>query len=479
MAQQKIEKGVQIFKQIREAIDGNAEDTETRLNEKADIADISDLGFSGDLKDSINNPAIQIEDQVFIKKANEWIAKLLNTDEQQNSSDIDGGSGTTSDALNTLESAKLDKLALSPQTVASEVEFLQEITVPPSSLILGVDGARLSSSGRALLFRDAFRENCFYPFYFVDDTDNVRPIWPSPGDIIEATVNPDLGITLSDPQEMAFPTSVGNTLTKAFIIRPMTAGILMVETWTGADDTGALVVKNKFEVLPGDIGNELTLMLPNPLMLFLSDSIFTRFSGVQLDGAVQSSGPFMGELKPFLRSSVHILTLKSLLIEGADVDVVKIFGSASIATEQNPLGLDIPLQIEFGPAQNDLNDDAMMNANGTITINVAGSYQLSAVGHLGRDGTPGEAHLRFSKFINGVQEGPTIGYAIDSSKFITEAVDDSIRHYEAGDVIEYFIARDSSGVDAGGMFLQDVNIPGWAPSATAVVSVRRVTIIQK
>lgn len=407
MAQRPVEKGVQIFKQIREAIDGNAEDA---------------------------------------------------TEQFKN---------------------KLDKLTLSPQTVASEVEFFQEITVPPNSLVLGKDGSKLSSSGQALQFGSAFKVNQYFPFFEVKETGNELPKYYKPADEINVDVNPDSGVVLSDPQEMAFATSAANTFTVAFIVIPATSGKLMIQSWVGGDDTGAVLVENEFIVLPGDIGTELQLNIPNPIMLFIGDSIFTRFSGIRLEGAVQSSGPFTGELKPFLKSCINILTPLDLLVEGADVDVVKIFGSSSVATEQVPLGLDIPLQIEFGPAINDLNDDAMMDSNGTVTINVSGTYQIAAVGHLGRDGTPGEAHLRFSKFISGIQEGPTIGYAIDSSKFITEAVDDSIHYYDEGDTIKYFIARDSSGVDAGGMFLQDVNIPGWNASATAIISVRRVTIIQK
>ena len=375
--------------------------------------------------------------------------------------------------------SKLDKLILTDQTIASKVEFLQEITVPPSSLVLGANGSKISSSGRALQFQDAFTTKQYFPFFEVKETGNINPQYYQPADEITAIVNPDDGIALSDPQEMSFPTSAGNTFTVAFIVKPATSGTLMIQTWVGVDDTGAVLVENSFTILPGDIGTEVRLDIPNPLMLFIGDSIFTRFSGVQLEGAVQSSGPFVGEEKPFLESCINLLTPKALLIEGADVDVVNIFSSISIATEQSPSGTDAPLLIEFGPAQNGPADDAMLSASGSITINVSGSYQISAVGHLGRDGTPGEAHLRFAKFIGGVQSGPTIGYAIDSSKFITEAVDDSIAHYDAGDVIEYFIARDSSGVDAGGMFLQDVNIPGWGPSATATIAVKRITIIQK
>ena len=70
--------------------------------EDSGIGDISDIGFSGDLKDTLNNPTIQIEDQIFIKKSGEWVAQIISSDELQNSSNVDGGAGVITDALNTL-----------------------------------------------------------------------------------------------------------------------------------------------------------------------------------------------------------------------------------------------------------------------------------------------------------------------------------------------------------------------------------------
>ena len=213
----------------------------------------------------------------------------------------------------------LDKTDLAAQTVAGPVEFLQDLTVPPASLILGAGGAELSSGTRFFQFRDALGGLQYFPFFDIKAAGNTSPVYYQPSDEADFIVNPDFGTTLSDPQEMAFPTTAGDTYTVAFTVRPMTVGDLLIETWAGTDDTGAVLISNTFPVLIGDVGTELRLDLPNPITLFTGDDIFTRFSGVQLDGAVQSSGPFIGLEKPFISSSLNFLTPKELILSGEAV----------------------------------------------------------------------------------------------------------------------------------------------------------------
>ena len=220
---------------------------------------------------------------------------------------------------------KLDKVTLDPQTVAGEVEFLQSIIVPPSTVFLGAGGSRLSSAARSLDFIDAFNQQHIESGYTFDASGNTNPQYEDFDPEITVTVNPISGITLSDPQELSFPTTAADTFTKSFIIIPKTSGQLRVQSWSGGDDTGAVLVDNMFTIVPGDIDTEVTLVLPNPQMYFLGDSFFTRFSGVQLSGGIQivSANPygvgFNAETKPFLKSTLHLITMKDIIVEGDDI----------------------------------------------------------------------------------------------------------------------------------------------------------------
>lgn len=226
------------------------------------------------------------------------------------------------DGNDILNSNLLDKEETNAQTVAGPVTFESEITVPPSSLILGDGGAKISSSARNLLFTDAFGTMQYFAYWTFDDSGNEKPQYLDLAAKATFPVNPDSGTTLSDPQELAFTTSAANTLTIAYDIIPATSGTLMVQTWQGSDDTGALLVENEFTINPGDVGSQITLTLPNPIMLFLGDAIFTRFSGIQLEGAVQSSGPFVGQLKPFLSSDVHLMTPTDMIVSGDEISLL-------------------------------------------------------------------------------------------------------------------------------------------------------------
>ena len=122
---------------------------------------------------------------------------------------------------------KLDKVTLDAQTVAGPVEFLMDITVPSASVILGADGARISSAGRAFAFTDARERNTLFAQYSYDNTGGTKLSYWEIAARITANVCPDFAATLDDPQDLAFSGAIGNTLTRAFQIRPKTSGTVM------------------------------------------------------------------------------------------------------------------------------------------------------------------------------------------------------------------------------------------------------------
>ena len=214
---------------------------------------------------------------------------------------------------------KLDKITTDPQTVAGPVEFLQSITVPSGSIILGKDGAKVGSSARALAYTDARERNTLFAQYYYDDTGGTALEYWDISARQTFNVCPDSGVTLPDPQELAFSGAIGDTLTRAFKIIPKAAGELRVQSWEGSDDTGAVLVDNMFTILVGDIDNITTLELPISTLTESGDMQFVRFSGVQLSGSLsQPSGIFVGQECPFLDSDIHILTKEEVVKQGTD-----------------------------------------------------------------------------------------------------------------------------------------------------------------
>lgn len=208
----------------------------------------------------------------------------------------------------------LDKETIVPQTVAGEVEFLSDITVPTGSVILGKDGARISTAGRALLFNDARERPALYAEYHYDDTGSTEPTYWLFGSLIpKAYASPDNdGTIFQSPSEMTFVGAGGNTMTHSFWLTPATTGILRVQSWEGLDDTGAVLIDSLFPIGVGALNTELEIMLPAPVITESGDLQFVRFTGVDLYGAVQSSGLFIGQSVPKLASNVQLLTKETI-----------------------------------------------------------------------------------------------------------------------------------------------------------------------
>lgn len=205
--------------------------------------------------------------------------------------------------------SKLDKVSITPQTVAGAVMFEKSITVPSASVILGEDGARIGSSARAFAFTDARERNTLFSQYYYDDTGGTVLEYWNIGVRATSNICPDSAVTLSDPQELAFSGAGGNALTRAFSIIPMEAGTLRVQSWEGADDTGAVLIDTLFEIGAGVLSLVTMVEIPIGVISETGDMQFVRFSGIPLAGSLsQSSGLFIGQECPYLDIDVHVLT---------------------------------------------------------------------------------------------------------------------------------------------------------------------------
>lgn len=153
------------------------------------------------------------------------------------------------------------------------------------------------------------------------------------------------------------------------------------------------------------------------------------------------------------------------------VSEVELLRAASFV-DQEPTGLDTPRKVEFGSSQNSASDKVMLNSNGNITFNQAGSYPVRIKLQAGRDGVSGESNLWLRILLNGVQIGVSAATIIDSAKFTFPAESRVVITADTGDVLTVEVMRDSAGVNEGKLIASTSSVAGWvgAPSALIVVS---------
>ncbi len=161
------------------------------------------------------------------------------------------------------------------------------------------------------------------------------------------------------------------------------------------------------------------------------------------------------------------LTLQGVpILPGGNVPV-GVLSAQSTAT-QNPTALDTPIQIEFGAAQGGPSDPVQIDANGTVTVNQAGGYQIIALFSVTRDTGGGEAYIFIRGTLNGTQTLNSIAGVYDDGdetvplQFVANA------QLNQGDTIVFQLYRDSQngGANNGGLTSFTSTI-GWNPSSSA------------
>jgi len=131
-------------------------------------------------------------------------------------------------------------------------------------------------------------------------------------------------------------------------------------------------------------------------------------------------------------------------------------------TNQEPSGLDSPLQVKFGAAQKAASDPVMLDALGNITFNQAGLYLFNGYGNFERQGSSGGVTVTlFRALLNGVQTGPTKGVELSGTGIMFPYELTLPIQVSAGDVLTWEIMRDSSGVNAGGLYIHTNSGP-WS-----------------
>jgi len=145
--------------------------------------------------------------------------------------------------------------------------------------------------------------------------------------------------------------------------------------------------------------------------------------------------------------------------------------TASSLVSQEPVGTDNPLQINYGAAQGTVSDPVMLAADGTITINESGFYDINATYSVGRQGAAGgTADIFIRGLLDAAQVGNPISAIIDTPNVVIPIQLELIGFLEAGAVLTGEIVRDSAGMDDGGIFSISSSI-GWGTSPSAAIRI--------
>lgn len=141
---------------------------------------------------------------------------------------------------------------------------------------------------------------------------------------------------------------------------------------------------------------------------------------------------------------------------------------------QNPSGLDVPKQVQFGPAQNATTDPVRIDALGKLIVNQRGTYDIKVALQYGRANNTGTSIMLFRAVLNGNQIGRTVMAHIDQNADVMPLNDFQRVTLLPGDELVYEIMRDSSGTDDGGLYGLNPALGSWDDSPSAYLAVTRI-----
>ncbi len=148
---------------------------------------------------------------------------------------------------------------------------------------------------------------------------------------------------------------------------------------------------------------------------------------------------------------------------------------AASLVDQEPLGVDQELQIEFGAAKNTGSDPVEISAAGAITFNQTGYYDISLSLTVGRTSSTGFAILIFRILIDAVQVSlAATAQLADDGNIRTVSSSRITGNFTAGQVLTLEMQRSSGGNNDGGLFaIEDTGALAWGTSPSASVKINK------
>ena len=170
-------------------------------------------------------------------------------------------------------------------------------------------------------------------------------------------------------------------------------------------------------------------------------------------------------------SIFKFLDYSSIINIPVPVGYEQILTNVSLAASQGPVALDTPYKVEFGAGI--VTADATLNSAGRITFHVEGDYLVSVFLRFGRTAGAGTSTLLSRLLVNGSQVLSSNAVRVPDQNSITPFSAAIPVHALAGTYFELEIARDSSGINNGGLFRVVPAVLPWSAAASASVVVSK------
>ena len=161
-----------------------------------------------------------------------------------------------------------------------------------------------------------------------------------------------------------------------------------------------------------------------------------------------------------------------LPVEGDIVTAGEVMIAESNA-DQDPVGLDTPLQIEFGPAQN--TDIIDLAADGTLTVKETGAYLVFTTFYFSRASSVGEVHFYIRLLKDGIQQGNPIAVRQSDDDITLPLFLATSTSVDTAVPTDFTLecVRDSSGVNSGGLRSLASGI-GWGQTPSARMRIIKI-----
>lgn len=150
-----------------------------------------------------------------------------------------------------------------------------------------------------------------------------------------------------------------------------------------------------------------------------------------------------------------------------------LLNSSSTASSQQPVGVNVPLQIEFGATVD--TPDINLSVLGRLTFKTAGKYIIAPFFQYGRTGATSKSVLVSRWLLNGTQLGQSSAAILDSADTLVPWSSSVQFTANVGDTLDIEVMQDSSGTPSGGLFEVSPVASGWNSAPCASIQVYKAT----